>query len=403
MNNCKIAIAGIGVVGTNVLEYIINEQEYLTINCNNIKPVVTEISSKTERKYKDIKWHNNPLDLLKNESTDVIIELIGGADGIAYDLVLQALKLGKKVITANKALIAKHGTELFEIAKKNNTCLYFEAAVAGAVPIIKTLHDNLSGNKISEIYGILNGTCNFILSEMSKKDVTFAEVLKIAQEKGFAEADPTLDIEGIDAAHKIAILSAIAFNTEINFSSVEIKGIKNISKKSFKLAHALGCTIKLLAKSSLYNKQISHYVRPFIVNNDHPISSINAALNSVYIKSDLALDTILTGHGAGGLPTASSVIANICDITRNNQQFFPNINNYKYINNNITSQKLIIDFKDKAALEQCKQVFIANKILFEEKVIENINYMIVSTKENLNYIEKLIAKIDYIGLFEFYE
>ena len=403
MNNCKIAIAGIGVVGTNVLDYIINNAEFLTLKCNNQKPTITAISTRSERQYKNITWHNNPLKMLEDESTDIFIELIGGADGIAYDFIYAALVKGKNVITANKALIAKHGTKLFALAQQNNCCLYFEAAVAGAVPIIKILHDNLSGNKISEIYGILNGTCNFILSEMERNGVSFAEVLKLAQEKGFAEADPTLDIEGTDAAHKIAILSAIAFNTEINFASVEIKGISNMKNASFKIAHELGYSIKLLAKSSLNNGKINHYVRPFMVNKQYPIASVNNALNSVYIKSDLALDTILTSHGAGGNPTASSIIANICDITRNNKQFFPNINNYDYVKYANLEQKFLIYFSDTEQYNLCKELFNEHNISYQHKSNKANKYTLIFSTKELNKIEKIIDKLNYMDLFELYE
>ncbi|MFZ8865035.1 MAG: homoserine dehydrogenase [Rickettsiales bacterium] len=403
MNNCKIAIAGIGVVGKNVLDYIVNNAELLTTKCNNHKPIITAIASRSERNYKNITWYNDPLKMLEDNSTDIFIELIGGADGIAYDFIHTALAKGKNVITANKALIAKHGTKLFALAQQNNCCLYFEAAVAGAVPIIKILHDNLSGNKISEIYGILNGTCNFILSEMAKSDISFAAILKLAQEKGFAEADPTLDIEGIDAAHKIAILSAIAFNTEINFNSVEIKGISNIKNSSFKIAAELGYSIKLLAKSSLNNGKINHYVRPFMVNKQYPIASVNNALNSVYIKSDLALDTILTSHGAGGKPTASSVIANICDITRNNKQFFPNINNYDYVKYANLEQKFLIYFTHIEQYNLCKKLFDKHNISYQHQNNKANKYTLIFATNELGKTEQIIDKLNYMDLFEIYE
>ena len=330
--NKNIAIAGVGVVGTEVLDYINNNQQYIANNCNNSLPIIKAISTRTKRNIENITWYDNPLKFFEDPNIDLIVELIGGADGIAYELVKTALNKKIAVVTANKALIAKHGNELIALAKKNNVALHFEASVAGAIPIIKTLYDNLAPNHIGEILAILNGTCNFILTLMDSKNMDFAVALQIAQEKGYAEADPTLDIDGTDAAHKIAILSSLAFKTFIDFSTVRFMGIENITNKSFLVAKVLNYKIKLIAKTILAEQKIYHYVMPSFIESSHPLAQIDLSLNSIYLKSDLAGESVLSGHGAGGKATASAVISDICDILRDKKN---NINTYDDSSNHI--------------------------------------------------------------------
>ena len=314
--NKNIAIAGLGVVGKEVLDYINANQQYIAHNCNNNSPIIKAISTRKERNIENVTWYDNPINFFNDPEIDLVVELIGGADGVAYELVKMALSKKIDVVTANKALIAKHGNELIALAHKNNTALHFEASVAGAVPILKTLNDNLSANHINEITAILNGTCNFILSLMESEAMDFSVALQIAQEKGYAEADPTLDVNGTDAAHKIAILSSLAFKSFIDFNSVKFIGIENITNESFLIAKELNYKIKLIAKTILLENKIYHYVMPSFLLASNPLAQVNLSLNSIYIKSDLAADTILTGHGAGGKATASAVISDICDILR---------------------------------------------------------------------------------------
>ncbi|MEK9795036.1 MAG: homoserine dehydrogenase, partial [Hyphomicrobiales bacterium] len=250
MKEIKVGIVGLGSVGQGVLQ-ILNENLNSIESKINKKIKITGISAKNKNKKRDIKidnypWFDNPIELSLNPEVDVLIELVGGEDGIALKVVETALKEKKHVITANKALIAKHGNHLINLAEKNNVKILFEAAVAGAIPIIKTLKESTASNSISAIYGILNGTCNYILTSMERDGVNFNTALKSAQDLGFAESDPTFDIEGYDTAHKLAILSSIAYSKEINFMDIDVQGITKIELDDILAAKDYGYKIKLL-------------------------------------------------------------------------------------------------------------------------------------------------------------
>ena len=390
----KIAIAGIGTVGKSVMDYLISNKKEIAENCNNIEPIITNISSRTKREYENIKWQQNPLDLLQQD-IDILIELIGGADGIAYELVKESLQKKIPVITANKALLAKHGNELFDLAKKNNTALYFEAAVAAGIPIIKIISSSLRCNKISNIYGILNGTCNFILSKMENDPtLSFADVLQEAQDKGFAEAEPSLDIDGFDASHKIILLSSLAYKTKISTESISVRGIRDISNNAFSLAKKLGFKIRLLAKSSINNKnKIYHSVFPYFIKENHFLGNINDALNSIYVKSDLAKDTILTGHGAGGEETASSVIADLYDILCDNKFFIHNSNEATYLQDYTEQRNLIIIFSN---IEDYNNFLKHHNII--EKYEENLALKFSSTSSLM--LELDLNNYNHSDIFE---
>lgn len=314
----KIAIAGLGNVGKGVVEILTLKAELLTRRTGR-KIIISAVSARNKNidrgiNLNGIKWLDNPVSLADDKDTDIIVEVIGGADGIAYELCKKALSNKKHVVTANKAMISKHGLELATLAEQNNVTLTFEAAIAGGIPVIKTLREGLAANNLNKVSGILNGTCNYILTEMKKGKRPFDEVLKEAQKLGYAEADPSFDVDGIDAAHKLSILSAITHNCPVNFSSVYIEGIKSISLSDIQYAEELGYTIRLLGISELSNGLIEQRVHPCLVPKDSKIAEVNGALNAVLIECDSAGPMFLMGAGAGGGPTASAVVADIIDI-----------------------------------------------------------------------------------------
>ena len=255
-------------------------------------------------------------DLVKDQNIHIVVELIGGT-GISKDLVVEALKNNKHVVTANKALIAMHGEELVDLAIKHNVNLSYEAAVAGGIPIIKAIREGLAANKIEWVAGILNGTTNYILTEMKENNLAFEVALKQAQELGFAEADPTFDIEGVDAAHKITILASIAFGIPINFNAAHIEGISNLAQKDIIYAEELGYKIKLLGITKNTNDAIELRVHPTLIPEKRLVANVDGAMNAVLVKGDMVGPTMYYGAGAGSEPTASAVVADIIDLARN--------------------------------------------------------------------------------------
>ena len=313
-----VGIAGLGTVGGGFLKQLksFKTNSKSDSNVKIIEIAVKNIKKKRNLSAKNLPLTSNALDLTSNKDIDVIIELIGGSSGIAYKLVKKALSNKKHVITANKALIATHGNELAAIAEKNNVCLNYEAAIAGGVPIVKAVRENLRFNKISKIYGILNGTCNYILTKMSRDKRDFKEVLKDAQKKGFAELDPTFDIQGIDAAHKISILSSLAFNIKIDFKGTYIEGISKIDSSDFIYAKELGYSIKLLAIAEKKGSQIEQRVHPCFVNQNSDISKVDNELNAIVVNDQVIGSNIFEGPGAGAGPTGASVMSDLMDILR---------------------------------------------------------------------------------------
>ena len=274
-----IGIAGLGTVGTGFLKQLkgLKTKSTRSANIKVIKIAVKSLKKKRDLPIKQLPLTSNTLSLAEDDSIDVVVELIGGSKGIAYNLVKRSLKNKKHVITANKALMAMHGNELAKIAEKNNVSLNYEAAIAGGIPIVKAVRENLRFNKIKKIYGILNGTCNYILTKMDRNLGDFKDVLSDAQKKGFAELDPTFDIEGIDAAHKITLLSCLAFDVPISFSSTYIEGISKIDTKDFKYASEFGYVIKLLAVSSKVSNKVEQRVHPCFVKQASDIAKVENA------------------------------------------------------------------------------------------------------------------------------
>lgn len=316
----KIGIAGLGNVGASVFQ-LLAENGQLILDRTGRDVRVTAVSARNKLKNRNIdvskvKWHDNPLDVANDPDVDVVVELIGGADGTAHELVKKALELGKPVVTANKALLGKRGAEILALLQKSKGSVSFEAAVAGGIPIIKGLREGLAANRIKGVFGILNGTCNFILSEMTQTGRAFGDVLKEAQDKGYAEADPSFDIDGIDAAHKLSILSGLAFGCVPDVDHIDIKGIRKITPLDIAFASDLGFRIKLLGIARQTERGVEQSVEPCLVPKDSPIAAVEGALNAVYVDGDFVGKVLMMGYGAGGNPTASAVVSDIVDVAR---------------------------------------------------------------------------------------
>lgn len=314
----NLGIAGLGTVGMGLLELLAANGAHMSTLCGrDIR--VTGVSSRTKSKARmeragKAKWFDDPVALATDPSNNVFVELIGGEGGAAKASVEAALAAKKHVVTANKALIATHGVELARLAEKNGVALYFEAAVAGAIPVIKTLREALSANRINRLYGILNGTCNFILTKMQTEARGFDDVLKEAQQLGYAEADPTFDIGGFDTAHKLAILTSLAFGTRVALDQIHVEGIEGISKDDIEAAESLGYRIKLLGVAVETESGIEARVSPALVDKDSAIAEVSGVTNAVAIDGDHSGNILLVGAGAGAKPTASAVASDIIDI-----------------------------------------------------------------------------------------
>ena len=319
-NKINVGLIGAGTVGSGT--YKILKENFNEIYRKTGKEIVVfALAEKDTKKAKEVVddktlIFEDAFDLVKDQNIHIVVELIGGT-GISKDLVVEALKNNKHVVTANKALIAMHGEELVDLAIKHNVNLSYEAAVAGGIPIIKAIREGLAANKIEWIAGILNGTTNYILTEMKENNLAFEVALKQAQELGFAEADPTFDIEGVDAAHKITILASIAFGIPINFNAVHIEGISNLAQKDIIYAEELGYKIKLLGITKNTNDAIELRVHPTLIPEKRLVANVDGAMNAVLVKGDMVGPTMYYGAGAGSEPTASAVVADIIDLARN--------------------------------------------------------------------------------------
>ena len=315
----NVGLLGIGTVGGGVFELLkSNMNEIQRKSATDIKIVAVadkDITRAKEIVDASIEVTDDPFKLVSDKNIDVIVELIGGTT-IAKDLVVKAIENKKHVVTANKALLANFGNELFALAKKNNVILAFEASVAGGIPILKSIKEGLAANKIEWVAGIINGTTNFILTQMREKGVTFAQGLSEAQTLGYAEADPTFDIEGIDAAHKLTILAALSFGIPMSFKDVYVEGIKALEQKDIQYAEELGYRIKLLGIAKKRDKGIELRVHPTLIPEKRLIANVNGVMNAVVVKGNMIGPTLYYGAGAGALPTASSVVADLIDISR---------------------------------------------------------------------------------------
>jgi homoserine dehydrogenase len=416
MKKLNIAIIGLGNIGCYLFKYLNDNKKILTEK-NNCTPVVKYVSAKNIKKKRNIKfkknqWLNNYLDSTKLKDVDLIIELIGGSEGAAKKLVFSALRNKKHVVTANKALIAKYGDTLAKIAEKNKVNLEFEAAVCGGVPIIRSLKEGLIANKILKIFGIFNGTSNYILSSMDKKNKSFEEVLKDAKRFGYAETNPSADLNGDDVAAKLKILSSLCFNSFLN-NNIYIEGIKNIEKTDIDNANMLGYKIKLLGFAESINNKIYQRVHPALIKKSSYIASIDGVLNAVIIEGKPVGQTTIQGEGAGPSATTSALVSDVSSILRGNIKFPFSLSTkerkklvFSNILNRFFSAYLRFDVSDKpGVLSDITNVFSKNKVSIKRLVQDpnkgkkssSISIITHSSKEyRLNKIISQISIKKYI-------
>lgn len=321
MKTVKIALLGFGTVSQGTFNLLQDNADLIT-NRSGVTIEISKIFVRNPDKYTNItlpstaQYVTNIDDVLNDESIAIVVELMGGTT-FAKDCVEAALKHGKSVVTANKDLLAEAGPYLFDLAYKNHVDLRFEASVLGGIPIIRTLYDSLGGNRITELVGIMNGTTNFILSKMTDEGLSYGDVLKEAQDLGYAEADPTADVEGLDAARKLAILASISFNRRIFFEDVTVEGITNIDTEDISFGKEFGYNIKLIGIAKESSKGLSLNVYPAFVPLTHPLASVRGSYNAIYIKGNGIDDAMFYGRGAGSLPTGSSVVSDIMEVAQN--------------------------------------------------------------------------------------
>ena len=378
----NIVIVGLGNIGSYFYNYL-RKNKNIIFNKTNIVPNILYVSAKSFKKKRNFSipkkiWLKNFLSATKNKNVDIIIELIGGAEGPAKRLVFEALENKKNVITANKALVAKYGDELYKIAEKNKVNFEFEAAVCGGIPIIRSIKEGLIANKIFKIYGILNGTSNYILSSMDKDKLEYKDSLLQAQKLGYAESDPTSDINGEDVSSKLKILTALAFNSYINNKSILVEGIKHIDQIDINNANNLGYKIKLVGVAESLKGKIIQRVHPAFIKNTSYVAKINGVLNAVIVQSNPVGKIVLQGEGAGPGPTTSSLVSDLCSILRGNVKFPFVLSNKKRkfaifdsVDNKKFSVYLRLDVKDKhGILSDITKVMAQNKISVK-RLIQN--------------------------------
>ena len=410
MKKLNIAIIGLGNIGTYLFKYLKENRKNLTKK-NNCLPIVKYVSAKNKNKKRNIKihknlWLNNYLNATKNKNIDLIIELIGGAEGPAKKLVFEALKNKKHVVTANKALIAKYGDALSKIAEKNGVNLEFEAAVCGGVPIIRSLKEGLIANKISKIYGIFNGTSNYILSSMDKQNKSFKEVLDNAKKLGYAESNPSADLNGDDVSSKLKILSSLCFNSFLN-DNIYVEGIKDIDKIDIDNANNLGFKIKLLGFAELVNNKIYQRVHPTLIKKDSYVASIDGVLNAVIVDGKPIGQTVIQGEGAGPTATTSALISDISSILRGNIKFPFSISSkernklkFENIDDRTFSAYLRFEVIDKpGVLSNITNIFSKNKVSIKrliqnpDKNKKSSSIIVITHKSKDRFLNKIIKEV----------
>ena len=416
MKKLNIAIIGLGNIGSYLYKYL-NKNKKILSKKNNCIPNVTYISAKNKKLNRGFKidksiWLDNYLDATKKKNVDLIVELIGGAEGPAKKLVFSALKNKKHVVTANKALIAKYGDSLSNIAEKNKVNLEFEASVCGGVPIIRSLKEGLIANKINKVFGIFNGTSNYILTAMEKENKSFNEVLRKAQKLGYAERNPSSDLNGDDVAAKLKILSSLCFNSFLN-KNIHVEGIKNIDEDDINYAKRLGYKIKLLGYAELIGKSIFQRVHPTLIRKSSYVGSIDGVLNAVIIDGNPVGQSIIQGEGAGPAATTSALISDISSILRGNVKFPFSISNkerknlnFKKISERFFSAYLRFNVADKpGVLSNITQIFSKNSVSIKRLIQDpnknkNSSSIIIITHpskdKSLNKIIKTINKRSYV-------
>ncbi|MGR3312512.1 homoserine dehydrogenase [Roseovarius indicus] len=316
----RLGIAGLGTVGTGVVKIV--RQKAKLIEARAGRPVtISAVSARTRDKDRgvnlsDYAWEDDPVALASRDDVDLFVELMGGSDGPAKAATEAALSAGKDVVTANKAMLAHHGQALAEMAEANGAVLRFEAAVAGGIPVVKSLTEGLAGNEITRVMGVMNGTCNYILTRMQSGGLPYDEVFEEADKLGFLEADPTLDVGGIDAGHKLALLSSIAFGAQVNFDAVELEGIERVTITDIRHADDLGYRIKLLGVAQMTGRGLEQRMSPCLVPKRSPLGQLEGGTNMVVLEGDQVQQIVLRGPGAGEGPTASAVMGDVIDIAR---------------------------------------------------------------------------------------
>ena len=416
MRKLNIAIIGLGNIGSYLFNYLNDNKKILTEK-NNCMPIIKYVSAKNKKRKRNIKinksqWLDDYMAATTDHNVDLIIELIGGAEGPAKKLVFNALKNKKHVVTANKALIAKYGDQLSKIAEKNKVNLEFEASVCGGVPIIRSLKEGLIANKISKIYGIFNGTSNYILSCMDKHNKSFDEVLLNAKKLGYAEKNPSSDLNGNDVSSKLKILSSLCFNSFLN-NKINVEGINNIDKIDIDNANKLGYKIKLLAFAELLNNKIYQRVHPTLIKNDTYVASIDGVLNAVIVDGKPVGQSIIQGEGAGPAATTSALVSDISSILRGNIKFPFSLSSkerkklkFEDIRDRFFSAYLRFEVIDKpGVLSNITNIFSKNKVSIKRliqnpnknKKISSIVIITHSSKDkSLNKILKQVARKKYI-------
>ena len=383
-NIIEIGILGMGNIGSEFVEILLKQTSEIEQASNKkihiSKILVSNLNKKRNTGVNGNVLTTNPDEIFKNENISIVIELMGGVDP-AFEYVSKCLDSKKSVITANKDLIATHGKSLFQKAKSNNVSILFEAAVASGTPIISTLIRDLSYSNINSIRAIINGTSNFILSEMEEKNTEFDDALQLAQKLGYAEPDPTNDVEGYDARYKLAILSSLSFNTEIEYNKLYVEGISNIDSIDFQYAKELGYSIKLLAIAEKDKNNILARVHPTMIDSNSPLAKISGAMNAVEIKENLLGTVIIQGPGAGPSPTSSGLLSDLINILKNSNNILPSTpslnNKFKVLNIDYLESRFYLRFivQDKAGV-----LSKMSNILGEE----NISIASVIQKENVN-------------------
>jgi homoserine dehydrogenase len=316
----RLGIAGLGTVGVGVVKIVRQQAALLELRTGR-KIEISAVSARTKGRDRGVSlsgyaWEDDPVALATRDDVDVFVELIGGDVGPAKDATEAALKAGKDVITANKAMLAMHGQALAELAEEKGAVLRYEAAVAGGIPVIKTLMEGLAGNEITRVMGVMNGSCNYILTRMEDSGKTYQEIFAEADGLGYLEADPQLDVGGIDAAHKLAIISAIAFGTRVDFDGIQLEGIERVSIEDIRAAADMGYKIKLLGVTQMTGRGLEQRMQPCLVPETSPLAQLNGGTNMIVIEGNAVEQIVLRGPGAGEGPTASAVMADVCDIAR---------------------------------------------------------------------------------------
>lgn len=408
----RIGIIGVGTVGSGVVEILLaKQQEWKSLG---VSIEIGGICARTDEelapyKAKGFAVSTNADQVISDPSIQVVVEVAGGYD-LPRKWITRALELGKHVVTANKALLAKYGHELFPLASKNKCHILFEAAVGGGIPIIRTIQEGLTGNQIEKLSCIINGTCNYIMTQMSQNGLGFEEALKQAQAKGYAEADPTFDVEGIDAAHKTALLASLASGTRVDFQKIHVTGITGVSAQDIAYAKEFGCTIKLLGNYRRMGSQIDVRVHPCLIPSDHLLASVNGVLNAVYLECDNLGPTIQTGAGAGKMPTASAVAADLVSLSRSlsgrapiPMEWFSEQNAASLMPMEQVETRYYVRFTTKDAcgvLASITSILAKNKISIESILQKNVqdpgkvSIVLITEKSVEKEVAKALAEID---------